>query len=262
MKLAVAGKGGVGKTTIAALLVRLAADRGVPVVAVDADSSPNLGLALGLAERERRPLPVDAVVHRLDGPGLRLHVDDLLQGWGEPVGAGCRLLTMGAPAAAGAGCLCAGHSAVAAVLRALSDRPGWLTVVDLEASPEHLSRGTVSGVDALAVVTEPYYRSLEAARLLARLALQLGLPTVGLLLNKARGAEDLTVAGALAERSGARLLGAVPYDEATAVGDGAGHLATAEGPVADGPVGDGPVAAAVSAVAERLGIPGFAAVRT
>ncbi len=92
---------------------------------------------------------------------------------------GVRAVLMGMPAHAAEDCLCSAHATVAALLADLGDRPRTVTIVDMEASPEHLSRGTTRYVDALLLVAEPYYRALETARRLAALATELPIPRVG-----------------------------------------------------------------------------------
>lgn len=253
MRVAIAGKGGAGKTTISSTLARLAAASGVPVVAVDADSSPNLGVALGMGTETRRCLPTDVVVGRLGGPVLRTGLDELLAVHAAPGHDGLQLLTMGAPDHAGSGCLCAAHAVVGAVLAELATRPQWLAVVDLEASPEHLSRATVADADVLLVVAEPYYRSLEAARLLAQLAGELPIAKVGVALNKARTASDAEAAAELCRRHEIELAGIVPFD--VAVGE-ADRLA---GSVVDVDP-DGPVVRAVAGMGASLGLPGLVTV--
>lgn len=222
MRVAVAGKGGVGKTTIAATLARLVARGGTPVVAVDADSNPNLGTALGLApDRAVAPaaLPPGIVSRRLSGPGLTVTVDDLLDRHAVEAPDGVRLLTMGAPAHAEEGCLCSAHATVSAVLGDLGGRAGTVTVVDLEASPEHLSRGTARHADALLLVTEPYYRSLETVRRLAVLAAELPIARLGVVANKVRRDEDRDAVAAFCERHGLALVAVLPWSDAVVDAD-------------------------------------------
>jgi CO dehydrogenase maturation factor len=108
VRVAIAGKGGAGKTTIAATLARLSARQGRTVAAVDADSNPNLGAALGLdADAEPGFLPAELVARRLDGPGLTAPVGDVLAAHATRAADGVLLLRMGMPAHADEGCLCA-----------------------------------------------------------------------------------------------------------------------------------------------------------
>jgi CO dehydrogenase maturation factor len=192
VRVAFAGKGGAGKTTLAATLARLAAREGREVLAVDADSNPNLGMALGLPADGAPPraLPPGIVSRRLTGPALRDPLPAVLQAHAVVGPDGVRLVTMGSPAHADSGCLCSAHATVGAVLAGLADDPRRLAVVDFEASPEHLSRGTTGHVDHLLLVTEPYYRSLEATRRIAALAAELPVPRVAVVANKVRSGAD------------------------------------------------------------------------
>ena len=238
MRVALAGKGGVGKTTIAATLARLAARGGAAVVAVDADSNPNLGAALGAASLPA-PLPTELVSRRLGGPGLSASVADVLDRHAVVAPDGVRLVTMGMPAHADEGCLCAQHAVVSALLE---DLDAHVVVLDLEASPEHLARGTARHVDLLLLVVEPYYRSLEAARRMAALAADLPIPRLGVVANKVRDEEDADAISAFCERSRLALVGLVPRDEAVVDAD------VAATPLLDA----APASAAAAAVAGLL----------
>ena len=127
---------------------------------------------------------------RLDGPALTISLDELLEKHARRA-ADVRLILMGAPAHADTGCLCSAHATVSALLADLGARPDIATVIDMEASPEHVSRGTARHVDTLLLITEPYYRSLEAVKRLAQLARELPIPTIAVVANKVRSATDL-----------------------------------------------------------------------
>ncbi|MQA61965.1 MAG: AAA family ATPase [Actinophytocola sp.] len=222
MRIGIAGKGGVGKTTIAATMARLAARAGAKVIAIDADSNPNLATALGLDRvMEQRPLPASLVSKRLDGPALTDAVDSVLTAHGTPGPDGVVMLTMGGPAHAGEGCLCSAHATVGAVLADLAG-PDLVTVVDMEASPEQLSRGTVRNVDILLLVAEPYFRSLETVRRLAPLAMELSIARIGVIANKLRSETDADAVAEFCERHRLTQLARVPYDDAVTRADLAG----------------------------------------
>lgn len=225
MRVAVAGKGGAGKTTIAATLARLEARRGVPVIAVDGDSNPNLAAALGIDPRRAAlaaSLPASLVSRRLQGPALALPVEEALERHALAAPDGVRLVLMGMPAHAEEGCLCAAHATVSALLGDLGTQPGTLTVVDMEASPEHLSRGTTRHADALLLVAEPYYRSLETVRRLVTLARELPIPQVAVLANKVRSPVEADAVAAFCDRHGLDHLGQVPWSEEVVEADLAG----------------------------------------
>jgi CO dehydrogenase maturation factor len=217
----VAGKGGAGKTTITATLARVLAGRGHRVVAVDADSNPNLGIALGLGgSATPTALPTSLISRRLgEGPGLVEPVDAVVERYALPAPGGVHLLAMGMPTHAEEGCLCSAHATVSALLGDLASQPSTITLVDLEASPEHLSRGTARHADVLVLVAEPYYRSLEAVRRLAVLATELPITEVAVVVNKVRSDEDHQAVAEFCDRHGLRWLADVPWSDEVTVAD-------------------------------------------
>lgn len=225
MRIALAGKGGAGKTTISATLARLIARSGTPVVAIDADSNPNLAVALGVPQSEAgnvQALPSALVSRRLGGPGLKEPVHTVLDRLATTAPDGVRVALMGMPAHAEEGCMCSAHATVSAVLDDLGAGPEVLTVVDMEASPEHLSRGTARHVDQLLLVAEPYYRSLETARRMAALAAELPIPRIALVGNKLRSSADEQVLKEFAARHDFELIGGVPWSDAVTDADARG----------------------------------------
>lgn len=105
------------------------------------------------------------------------------------------------------------HATVRSVIEAVGDQAEDICILDTEASPEHLSRGTARYADAMLVVVEPYFKSLETGRRMAALANDLGLGRVAFVVNKIRDERDLAVAREFADKHGAELAGVVPYDE-------------------------------------------------
>jgi CO dehydrogenase maturation factor len=247
VRLAVAGKGGAGKTTLSATLALLAARSGRCVVAVDADANPNLATALGLPRATAPPTPVppSLVSRRRGGAGLLEPVDEVLDRYAAAGPEGIRLLAMGAPAHADEGCLCAAHAVVSSVLEDLGT-PERLVVVDMEASPEHLSRGTIRHVDAVLLVAEPYYRSLETVRRMSALVAELPVPTVAVVANKLRSPGDAEAVAEFCVRHGLALIGSVPWSDAV------GQADRARVPVVDWP-GTADVVSAVETLSGRLG---------
>ncbi len=222
MRVAIAGKGGAGKTTISATLARLLA-RSAPVVAIDADSNPNLAAALGAPSATAEAvLPPSLVSRRLDGPALTQDVAAVLDRHALAAPDGVRVVLMGMPAHADEGCLCSAHATVSALLADLGNRPEVFTIVDMEASPEHLSRGTTRHADMVLLVTEPYYRSLETVRRLAQLAAELPIPRVAVVANKVRNQQDADAVSEFCARHGLELVAQVPRRDAVIDADTAG----------------------------------------
>ncbi|MGH9076903.1 MAG: AAA family ATPase [Acidimicrobiales bacterium] len=248
MRIALAGKGGAGKTTLSATLARLEARRGATVVAIDADSNPNLGVALGLppdAADQAVSLPFTLVSRRIDGPALTSPVASVLDLHAVACPDGVRLVLMGGPGHAEEGCLCSAHATVAALLGDMGSDPDAVAIIDLEASPEHLSRGTVRNADVLLLVTEPYYRSLEATRRQAELASELPITRVVVVANKLRSPDDADAVAEFCERHGLEMIAQVPWGDEALLGD------RARVPLID-TAPDGPVVAAVAGLADRL----------
>lgn len=221
MRLAVAGKGGAGKTTISATLARLIAASGRTVVAIDADANPNLSVALGLpldAAGKLHAISPTLVSRRRGGAGLTEPVESVLDRHALTGPDGVRLLGMGSPAHADEGCLCSAHAVVSALLEDLGD-PERFVIVDMEASPEHLSRGTVRHVDAICLVAEPYYRSLETVRRMAALVAELPVQRVVVVANKLRSDQDAAAVAEFCDRHGFELAGSVPWSDAVGAAD-------------------------------------------
>lgn len=221
MRIALAGKGGAGKTTVSATLALLLARRGRSVVALDADANPNLAIALGMSADEAalvRAVPAALVSRRRGGPGLTAPVQEVLTRHALVGPDGVLLLGMGAPAHADEGCLCAAHAVVSALLEDLGG-PERVVIVDMEASPEHLSRGTVRHVDAVCLVAEPYYRSLETVRRMAALVAELAVPRVVVIANKVRSDQDTEAIGEFCRRHDLEFAAAVPWNDEVVVAD-------------------------------------------
>ena len=222
MRIAVAGKGGAGKTTICATAARLMARSGHRVVAIDGDTNPNLHAAIGVETAAAAPfLPTSLVSRRFDGPRLTAPVDEVLDRHSVPAPDGVRLVRMGMPQHADEGCMCSAHATVSAFLADLGAAPGMVTLLDLEASPEHLSRGTARHSDVLLLVAEPYYRSLEAVRLQASLAAETSIGRVAVVANKCRQPSDFDAIEEYCDRHGLELAGALPWSDAVLDADGA-----------------------------------------
>lgn len=230
MKIAIAGKGGSGKTTIAGILSRLLAERHHQVWAIDADSNPNLGVTIGVPlqqVQEMKPISSKILKEITDDKGERALKLDMPAGqvvseFGFPVRENLKLLSMGSVDHAGAGCMCGGHARVRHLLSGILQEEGVVTVVDMEAGLEHLSRGTDRHVDTLLVVAEPYFKALETARRCVELAHELKIPRVAAVANKFRSESDLEAVRKYAASHHISLIGEVPYDETIQNADLAG----------------------------------------
>jgi len=227
MRLAIAGKGGTGKTTIAGTLARVLARSGRDVLAIDADTNPNLALLLGLvADRAGiSDLPRDAIRREVapDGTVTNVFVGDaeeLIARYGTVGPDGVRLLVMGTVGHSGSGCLCRAHATVRGLLGQLvaddeatdGGSNGRDVIVDMEAGLEHLSRGTGRHLSRFVATVEPYYRSMETARRVAELAGELGIRDVLAVANKVRDAADRAAIASFCASHGLRLAGEIPYD--------------------------------------------------
>ena len=200
MKVAITGKGGVGKTTLSSTLARLYAAEGRTVLAADVDPDANLGLALGLSQEE-----VDAIVpiskmkalakERTGASDdnrfykLNPYVADIPEKYAKTVN-GVKLLVMGTVDLGGSGCVCPEHVMLKSILSALTYRKGDVVIMDMEAGLEHLGRGTAQGMDQFIVVIEPGSRSVQTYRNVKRLANDLGIKQVRVVANKIRDERD------------------------------------------------------------------------
>lgn len=194
MKIAISGKGGVGKTTLTALFAREAAARGKPVLAIDADPNPNLHIALGLPSAPPALIGMKALIEERLGSlegffRLNPHVEDIPDRFSLEDG-GVRLLVMGGVGQGGGGCACPQSSFLKSLLQHIVlERADWV-FIDCEAGLEHLGRATATGADALLIVVEPGHSSLATAHHIRKLASDIGLTRLYVVGNKVRDREE------------------------------------------------------------------------
>jgi CO dehydrogenase maturation factor len=229
MKIALTGKGGVGKTTLSALLAQSYADMGRQVLAVDADPSPCLAGALGFPPELRAQLhpiaEMDALIEERTGarPGtiggfftINPRVDDIPERF-SVVHRKVRLLEMGAVDLGGSGCICPESAMLKTLFTHLLFRKDDVLILDMYAGVEHLGRATVDFVDAMLVVVEPTRRSLGTAAQIKKLAADIGLTRLWLVGNKVRNeAESKFLED---ETPGIPLLGILPANLAVQEAD-------------------------------------------
>ncbi len=200
MKVAITGKGGVGKTTLSSTLARLYADEGRTVLAVDVDPDANLGLALGLSQEEvDKIVPISkmrTLVEERTGANdankffkLNPYVADIPEKYSKDIN-GVKLLVMGTVDVGGSGCVCPEHVMIKSVLANLTYRKNDVVIMDMEAGLEHLGRGTAMNMDQFIVVIEPGARSVQTYRNVKRLAADLGVKQVRVVANKVRDEQD------------------------------------------------------------------------
>jgi CO dehydrogenase maturation factor len=229
MKIAITGKGGVGKTTLAALLAQTYADMGRQVLAVDADPSPCLAGALGFPDNLRadlRPISeMDDLIYERTGarPGtvggfftINPRVDDIPERFSVAYN-DVRLLEMGAVDIGGSGCICPESAMLKTLFTHLLFRKDDVLILDMYAGVEHLGRATVDFLDAMIVVVEPTRRSLGTAAQIKKLAEDIGLTRLWLVGNKVRNDEEASFLRT--ETPGLPVLGLLPADLAVQEAD-------------------------------------------
>jgi CO dehydrogenase maturation factor len=233
MKIAISGKGGVGKSTVAAALALIMAQRGQKVLAVDADPDSNLAACLGVgAEQQKLIVPISRQVDLIEqrtgakvkqyGQIFKLNpeVSDIADQYAL-LHNGVALLVLGAVEKGGGGCACPESVLIRALVTDLILVKNEALVMDMEAGVEHLGRGTAKGVDTLIVVLEPGQRSIETAQRIVRMAQEIGLKNIQFVGNKITGADDEAfIRNAFPEHPP---LGIIPYSEEIRMSDRAGR---------------------------------------
>jgi CO dehydrogenase maturation factor len=220
MKIAISGKGGVGKTTLASLIIKNFADRGNKVLAIDADPDANLAGALGV-EHPEQIVPLSQMKELIEertesktgtmGSFFKLnpHVSDLPEKLSVQKG-NIRVMVMGGVKRGGGGCICPESVMLKTLITHLILARDEVVVLDMEAGIEHLGRGTASSVNKLIVVVEPGKRSIETAHQIKKLAQDLGLKNIVLVGNKVRNEQDKEFL--IRQLPGFTFLGFLPYD--------------------------------------------------
>jgi len=260
-RVVITGKGGVGKTSLTALLARQLARSAYTVLALDADPQMNLPYALGFPPAEARailPLSYNAdYVEEKTGarPGLgwglffRLNPDvaDVVDRFGVVGPDGVRLLVMGTLIQPAAGCFCPENSLLASVVNAINLREGEAILMDTQAGVEHFGRALAAGFHQAIVLADASFNAIQVAMQTARLAQGLGIPAIHLVVNRVRNEGDYRRALDHVQTEGGfpfRTTHALPYDERVLESD------PAVSPLLEGPPTD--FLEAVQALADTL----------
>jgi len=228
-KIALTGKGGVGKTTWAALLAYVYAQQGRPVIAIDADPAPSLANSLGIPPAiasqitpisEMADLIEERTGARPGTPGgyfrINPEVSDIPDRF-SVMHRGIRLLQLGTVKRGGGGCICPESATLKALVTHLLLYQKDVVILDMEAGVEHLGRATAQAVDAFLIVVEPSSRSLQTALQIRRLAREINIPHIFLLANKVQNESDLAFIREQAD--GIPLLGYLPESDAVSEAD-------------------------------------------
>ncbi len=222
MKIAISGKGGVGKTTFAALLIRTLNERGKHVLAIDADPDANLAAALGIPDAHKiTPIAEmkDLIFERTEAkPGsmggffkLNPKVDDLPDALSARLD-NIKLMRLGGIQKGGSGCLCPESTLLRALMTHIVLARNEIVIMDMEAGIEHLGRATASAVDKLIVVVEPGRRSIDTAGHIHKLASEIGLKAIAVVGNKIRSKKDEEFLQK--HLNDFEFIGFIPYDDA------------------------------------------------
>jgi len=222
MKIAISGKGGVGKTLVASLLARAFSRADYAVIAIDADPDTNLAATLGFPKTDK-VVPISEMKELIQErtetrPGqsgtyfkINPRVDDLPEKYSLEH-EGIRLLVMGQMKRGGGGCYCPENALLAALMAHLLLARDEVVILDMAAGIEHLGRGTAKAVDKLIIVVEPGRASLETAFRVRKLAADIGLTNLAVVANKIHDREEEKAISARLEDF--EILGFVPYDQA------------------------------------------------
>jgi CO dehydrogenase maturation factor len=222
MKIAVTGKGGVGKTLLSALLIREYARKGFSVLAIDADPDTNLASTLGFPHPETiipiseiKELVEERTGSKQDQPGtlfkLNPRVDDIPEKYARRLD-GIRLMVMGRLKRGGSGCYCRENTLLQALITHLLLIRNEVVILDMAAGIEHLSRATARAVDKLIIVVEPSRKSLETGLIIKQLASDIGIKNLAVVGNKIRNQTDRDFL--ISNLPGFDFLGFIPFDPA------------------------------------------------
>ncbi len=223
MKIAVSGKGGVGKTLVAGVLAEFFVRKRFKVLAIDADPAPNLALTLGISPEEADKLvPISENKKLIESKTetgfsgvyrLTFSVDDIIEKFAVESPFGVNLLVMGTVRSADQGCTCPANAVIRALLQHLFVGRDEAVVMDMEAGVEHMGRGTAKHVDTMLIIGNPGMKSLQTAKRIYGLAKEAGLTRIFLVGNKIASKKGERSIKDFATRNGIPLLELIPYDD-------------------------------------------------
>ncbi len=232
MKIAVSGKGGVGKSTVAAALAILLTKKGKKILTVDADADANLASALGATDSElKKIIPISqqiALIEERTGAKVKQYgqifnlnpdVSDIADKYASYIN-GVALLELGAIEKGGSGCACPENTLLKALITDLILYKDEILIMDMEAGIEHLGRATARGVDLMLIIVEPGQRSLDSAHRIIVMSQDIGLRNIKLVANKVKDKTDETLLFNAFPES--EYLGVIPYSEEIRLGDRSG----------------------------------------
>ena len=231
MKIAVCGKGGVGKTTISGLLCRSLGSKGISVLAIDGDPNPNLALTLGIDPKATMPKALTSKLLELyekdDGKKyakLKVPLAEVIDAYGIKTNDNVTLIAVGQPEHAATGCMCGIHTTVREIIHTALEESEQVTLLDLEASLEQMKRGTSKYVDVLLCIVEPYYRSMEAVARFQRLGKELEIKNIVAVANKVKNKEDEDAIKEFCARTDLPVIAVIPFDSIISEADKGGSL--------------------------------------
>jgi CO dehydrogenase maturation factor len=223
VKIAVSGKGGVGKTLVSGGLACFFAYKDLTTIAIDADPSPNLALTLGLSPFEARKIvPISENKRLIDSKTntgfsgvykLSFKVDDIVRDFSVETPCGVNLIVMGTVKSMDSGCTCGANAVVRGLLRHLIVERDEVVLVDMEAGVEHLGRGTAKNVDIMLIIADSSIKSLEIAKRINQLATEAGIRKVFLVGNKVADEMQKDAIEGFAKKNGLTILDFIPFDK-------------------------------------------------
>ncbi|WP_421077811.1 AAA family ATPase [Methanothermococcus sp. Ax23] len=230
MKIAITGKGGVGKTFISSTLARLFEKNGYKVIAVDADPDMNLACALGIDEEITPLSKMDDLIEERTGAKVGEYgsvfkinpkVDDIVENYSYRAGNGnIHLLVMGTIEQGGGGCVCPASVLLRRLLRHLILKRNEVVIMDMEAGIEHLGRKTTENVDLMIVVIEPSKKSLLTAKRIKKLANDINISNLYAVVNKIKNDEEKETFGKIFEKEvNIPIIGYIPYSDEVSSSD-------------------------------------------